>query len=44
MQNWTNIHGVHCAGLSDFSARGDARRHFLLASGAALLQEVPTVK
>jgi hypothetical protein len=24
----TCIHGVHCAGLSDFSVRGAARRHF----------------
>jgi hypothetical protein len=24
----SNIHGVHCAGLSDFSARGAERRHF----------------
>jgi hypothetical protein len=32
------------AGLSDFSVRGAARRHFSLASGAALSQEVTTVK
>jgi hypothetical protein len=24
----STIHGVHCAGLSDFSVRGAARRHF----------------
>jgi hypothetical protein len=24
----SNIHGVHCAGLSDFSVRGAARRNF----------------
>jgi hypothetical protein len=39
-----NIHGVHSAGLSDFSVRDAARRHFFSASGAALSQEVPTVK
>jgi hypothetical protein len=26
----SNIHGVHCAGLSDFSVCGAARRHFSL--------------
>jgi hypothetical protein len=26
----SSIHGVHCAGLADFSVRGAARRHFSL--------------
>jgi hypothetical protein len=50
MQPDAEIHGVHCAGLSDFSVRGAMRRHFLFlggeegANGATLSQEVPTLK
>jgi hypothetical protein len=36
----SSIHGVHCAGLSDFSLRAA----FFSASGAALSQEISTVK
>jgi hypothetical protein len=43
-ESMLEIHGVHCAGLSDFPVRGAARRHFFSASGAALSQEIPTVK
>jgi hypothetical protein len=32
------------AGLSDFSVRGAAMRHFFSANGAAVSQEVPAVK
>jgi hypothetical protein len=39
-----NIHGVCCAGLSDFSVRGAARRKFCRQVAAALSQEIPTVK
>jgi hypothetical protein len=43
--NWcTVIHGVHCAGLSDFSVRGAPAEAFFSATGAALSQEAPTVK
>jgi hypothetical protein len=32
------------AGLSDFSVRGAARRHYFSEIGATLSQKVPTVK
>jgi hypothetical protein len=38
------IHDVHCACLSDFSVRDDARRHFSRQVAQYLSQEVPTVK
>jgi hypothetical protein len=41
---FTFIYGVHYAGLSDFSVSGARAAAFFSASGAALSQEVPTVK
>jgi hypothetical protein len=38
------VHGVHCAGLSDFSILGVKHQHFFLASGTTLSQEVQAVK
>jgi hypothetical protein len=39
-----NIHGVHRAGLSDFLSTWFRAAVFFSVSGAALSQEVPTVK